>query len=143
LGMKTETSAGGVRGIFSWFRRRLGMSRIERAAGTRISQSPDIRVTNPWHAVAVTTPAGTCCRASLQARKIRYLSSEAPPLPLSGCTQAKQCVCKYKHFPDRRAGPRRVTDSERYKNALSRPTETRLTISERRRRGGRRATDLR
>ncbi|HEX4377241.1 MAG TPA: hypothetical protein VHZ99_08830 [Steroidobacteraceae bacterium] len=118
------------------------MSRIERAAGTRISHSPDIRVTNPWHAVAVMTPADTCCRASALARKIRYLSSEAPPLPLSGCTQPKQCVCKYKHFPDRRAGPRRVTDSDRYKNALSRPIEARLTITNRRRRGGRRATDL-
>ncbi len=139
--MKTETSVGGVRGIFSWFRRRLGMSRIERAAGTRIRHSPEIRVTNPWHAVAVTTPAETCCRASVQARKIRYLSSEAPPLPLSGCSQPKNCVCKYKHFADRRAGSRRVTDSERYKNALSRPSETRLTITDRRRRGGRRATD--
>jgi len=128
-------------GIFAWFRRRLKVTEIERASGMRVSHSTDIRGTNPWHAVGVTSHGKPCCQASLAARKVRFLSQEAPPLPLSGCTQPKNCFCKYKHFPDRRVGPRRVTDSDLFKNALSRPILARLTHADRRRSGGRRATD--
>jgi hypothetical protein len=128
--------------IISWFRQRLRLTKVERVTGTRLIHSTNVRLTNPWHAVGVTSAGSPCCRASVSARRIRYLSSEAPPLPLSGCTQPKNCTCKYKHFADRRAGPRRVTDSERFKNALSTPVMARLTVAERRRTGGRRATDV-
>jgi hypothetical protein len=37
----------------------------------------------------------------------RFLSGEAPPLPLPGCT-APRCLCRYAHYEDRRARDRRV-----------------------------------
>jgi hypothetical protein len=138
--MKQGSRSAGVQGIVTWFLRRLKTTKIERASGTRASNSTNIHVINPWHAVGVMCGQQSC-RASMAARKVRYLSAEAPPLPLSGCTQPKSCTCKYKHFADRRAGPRRVTDSDLYKNALSRPVPARLTQSDRRRARGRRATD--
>jgi hypothetical protein len=138
--MSQESHSGGARGIFSWLRRRRTVTKIERASGTRMTYSTNISATNPWHAVVVTT-GKSCCQASIGARHTRFLSKEAPPLPLAGCTQPKHCLCKYKHFTDRRAGPRRFTDSERFKNALSQPSSVRLTIDDRRGTAGRRATD--
>lgn len=139
--MKQGSRSGGMQGIFAWFLRRLRTTKIERAAGTRAIHSTNIRVINPWHAVGILCGKPSC-RAAMAARKIRFLSAEAPQLPLSGCTQSKTCTCKYKHFADRRAGPRRVTESDLYKNALSRPVPARLTQTDRRRAGGRRATDV-
>jgi hypothetical protein len=102
----------------------------------------NIHVSNPWHAVAISS-GPSCCRASVQARNVRFLSSEAPPLPLAGCTSPKTCACKYKHYGDRRAGPRRTTDSDLYKNALSAHVIARLTFKDRRTTGGRRGDDRR
>jgi hypothetical protein len=135
--MKQEPRPMILGGLFSWFRRRAKVTRIERATTRAVT---NIRVTNPWHAVAVSSPQA-CCRASVAARHTRYLSTEAPPLPLAGCTQPKSCVCKYKHYSDRRAGPRRTTDSDLYKNALSRHVIRSLTFQDRRTSRGRRATD--
>jgi hypothetical protein len=126
--------------MLSWFRRRRKVTKIERAAGTRASSSTNIHVINPWHAVGVSS-GKPCCRASVAARTIRYLSKEAPTLPLYDCTQPKSCTCRYKHYSDRRSGPRRTTDSDLYKNALSRHVGAKLTTDERRRSKGRRATD--
>jgi hypothetical protein len=126
--------------MFSWFRRRMKVTKIERATGTRAASSTNIHVINPWHAVGV-SPGKPSCRASLVARSTRYLSQEAPSLPLYDCTQPKSCTCRYKHYSDRRSGPRRRTDSDLYKNALSRHVGAKLTIDERRRSKGRRATD--
>jgi len=138
--MKQDSRLGSIRGMFSWFRRRITVTKIERAAGTRSASSEQIQVINPWHAVAVST-GKPCCRASIAKRNTRFLSREAPPLPLAGCTQPKNCTCKYKHFSDRRGGPRRTTDSDLYKNALSRHVVATLRIQERRNSKGRRATD--
>ena len=38
---------------------------------------------------------------------MRYLSSEAPLLPLDQCDRPDQCECRYRHYEDRRDGPRR------------------------------------
>jgi len=46
------------------------------------------------------------CKAVRQFGRVRYLSSEAPGLPVSGCT-AQQCACSYVHHPDRREDDRR------------------------------------
>jgi hypothetical protein len=125
--------------MFSWFRRRMKVNRIERQ-GTRDGGAIEhIRVTNPWHAVAIST-GSTCCKSAQQLKQTRFLSSQAPSLPLQGCTQSKSCRCKYKHFSDRRSGPRRATESELYQNALARHTAAAWT-QERRSRRGRRATD--
>jgi hypothetical protein len=130
-----------LNGVFSWLRRKVKVNNVERTR-VRVSNVANIRVTmvNPWHAVGVSC-GKTACRASMAERHVRYLSQEAPPLPLAGCTHPKECLCKYKHFNDRRAGPRRTTDSELYKNALSPHVLPKLTIQERRTSRGRRAND--
>ncbi len=39
----------------------------------------------------------------------RFLSREAPPLPLKNCPNGN-CECLYQHYDDRRATPRRARD---------------------------------
>lgn len=88
---------------------------------------------NRWHAVSI-VPHGQACEAVQACRGKRFLSSEAPRLPLQGCN-ADQCQCRYRHHPDRRGGTRRKDDA--------RAAATERTDRNRRVRvGGRRATDL-
>lgn len=65
-------------------------------------------ISNPWHAVGI-SPCLEACAAAQAARSVRYLSQEAPVLPLKGCTTAK-CACRYRHFQDRRTETRRDVD---------------------------------
>jgi len=65
---------------------------------------------NPWHAVSIVVRANACA-AALQNRGTRFLSREAPRLPLSACTCLTACTCTYRHHDDRRAGPRRANES--------------------------------
>ena len=61
-----------------------------------------------WHAVAIVGTTEAC--AAAQARKdTRYLSPEAPRLPLPDCN-ANCCDCRYTHFEDRRRGARRADE---------------------------------
>jgi hypothetical protein len=83
-----------------------------------------------WHAVAIVAPS-RACEAALACKGKRFLSSEAPRLPLAQC-DANRCICKYRHFEDRRAGPRRSAE----KGA----PEKRTPIN-RREKGGRRSVD--
>jgi hypothetical protein len=64
-----------------------------------------IRV-NAWSAVRLVTHGDACARATALQDK-RFLAREAPALPLKGCTLASACNCMYKHYVDRRTGPRR------------------------------------
>jgi hypothetical protein len=66
-----------------------------------LSRTPDRR----WHAVAI-VPTPTACAAAQACKDKRFLSAEAPRLPLKGCDAAR-CDCRYGHFDDRRRGPRR------------------------------------
>jgi hypothetical protein len=59
-----------------------------------------------WHAVGVVAKS-SACEAARALRTKRFLSAEAPRLPLPQCTKSKECQCAYKHYADRRAGPRR------------------------------------
>jgi hypothetical protein len=63
----------------------------------------------PWHAVGIVATPGACAQA-LALRSRRFLSSEAPTLPLTDCPQPAACKCLYKHYSDRRAGPRRAQE---------------------------------
>ena len=67
------------------------------------------RVTNPYHAVSI--KAGPNCeKTALQYGQQRYLSREAPTLPLPTCNP-KACTCRYLHHDDRRTGKdRRIRD---------------------------------
>ena len=59
---------------------------------------------------AVTIAAGPrACAAALDLRDQRFLSRDAPPLPLKGCACAK-CECQYEHYDDRRKTGRRARD---------------------------------
>jgi hypothetical protein len=41
----------------------------------------------------------------------RFLSNEAPALPLPDCVMKPQCKCRFRHHSDRRSEHRRVRDS--------------------------------
>ena len=63
-----------------------------------------------WRAVRV-VPAASPCEAVLAIREKRFLTSEAPRLPLRDCDRQDRCQCKYQHLADRRGEPRRSADS--------------------------------
>jgi hypothetical protein len=73
------------------------------------------------------------CEAAKSLQDVRLLSLEAPRLPLASCTHPAECRCTYRHFDDRRMGPRRA----RERNELSDP----WSATDRRRSIGRRSTD--
>ncbi len=63
---------------------------------------------NRFHAVTIATGA-RACQAALALRDRRFLSSEAPPLPLKAC-DCSSCTCRYEHYDDRRKTGRRARD---------------------------------
>ena len=79
-------------------RHRLGLT----DSPPEFSQVPqeNIRLTNPWHAVAVQAGPKRC-KAVEALTGNRYLSKDAPKLPLRDCTEP-QCSCRYRHYEDRR-----------------------------------------
>jgi hypothetical protein len=65
-----------------------------------------VLLTNPWHAVEVRVSPKACPACRALAGK-RFLSIDAPALPVKGCTQPPTCRAVYKHHDDRRGGGRR------------------------------------
>jgi hypothetical protein len=65
-------------------------------------------ISNPWHAVSI-IPSARACRLVHGFANERFLSRQAPTLPLPDCT-VRPCTCRYRHFQDRRTSSRR--DSE-------------------------------
>ena len=63
---------------------------------------------NPYHCVELKMPYNAC-DAVLELQGKRFLSLEAPQVPLPGCDQ--DCQCKFKHHDDRRSEDRRDTFS--------------------------------
>jgi hypothetical protein len=59
-----------------------------------------------WHAVAI-VPKGLCCELVKSLRTSRFLSAQAPRLPLPECSIPSSCNCSYKHYEDRRVSARR------------------------------------
>lgn len=90
-------------------------------------------VVNPYHAVSV-RPGRYPCGAAIQLEGVRFLSADAPRLPLDQCN-AGQCTCRYVHHDDRR------TDDDRRRNDVwgSGPS---WVGQERRSTKGRRVTDV-
>ena len=60
----------------------------------------------PWSAVRI-APDNEACPKVMALRDKRFLARDAPALPLKGCTRSGACNCSYRHYADRRAGPRR------------------------------------
>jgi len=109
---------------FSLFRARV------RVRGAKVRR---YTLTNPFHAVSV-QPGPSACQTARDCAEKRFLSAEAPTLPLAGC-DATRCNCRYLHHQDRRTGARRISDLTQRQNHFWRGEE-------RRRDGGRRVTDL-
>jgi len=61
-----------------------------------------------FHAVSIVPGARACAVAQAMSGQ-RFLSSEAPPLPLKKCSSSR-CECRYEHYEDRRKGNRRAHD---------------------------------
>jgi hypothetical protein len=96
-----------------------------------VANSTHYHITNPYHSVSIVVCEGACVAARTLRGK-RFLSAEAPTLPLASCGGA--CRCSYKHHDDRRQKRRRSAD---------RPEPPRhWTEAERRQSRGRRVTDL-
>jgi hypothetical protein len=84
-----------------------------------------------YHAVGI-RPGHVCCQASKQFGGLRFLSNDAPRLPLVECT-VPSCTCSYSHYSDRRSCPeRRAVLGE----------STSVVDGDRRSGRGRRATDV-
>jgi hypothetical protein len=86
-----------------------------------------------WHAVSIVAK-GICCGLARSLYANRFLSAEAPRLPLPECTMPSSCQCAYKHHEDRRARARRSDELHGIRRA-------RWTLEERRTRSDRRAAE--
>ena len=62
-----------------------------------------------YHAVSI-RHLGRCCPAVRALDDDRFLSTQAPRLPLAECTMRDGCRCKYRHHNDRREDFRRDMD---------------------------------
>jgi hypothetical protein len=75
---------------------------------TQIDRERDRRTgfgaSDPFHAVSI-LPAEAGCSAAESIKVQRFLSEDAPGLPLADCS-AVDCRCKYVHYADRRSGAR-------------------------------------
>jgi hypothetical protein len=88
------------KGLFAWFGRKDTPPVVPR-------ERP--RSDQPFHAVSIETGPQACDAAKARAG-YRFLSREAPRLPLRDCTCA-QCTCRYLHHADRRTFARRISDN--------------------------------
>jgi hypothetical protein len=67
-----------------------------------------VRKSTAFHAVSI-MPGPRCCAMARDLRGQRFVSREAPVLPLAGCDRP-DCTCRYEHYDDRRAKSRRARD---------------------------------
>lgn len=76
-------------------------------ARRKLQQKLELRANSPRTFRAVTiVPARPACKLVRRHMQTRYLTNEAPRLPLSGC-HVGQCNCRYMHHEDRRVEDRR------------------------------------
>ncbi|QLE84387.1 hypothetical protein FLM48_04360 [Shewanella sp. Scap07] len=72
-------------------------SALERLPSAATSSHASI---HPYHSVAIESEQ-QCCDAAQKIKKQRFLSAEAPAIPLKECDKL-DCHCHYQHFEDRR-----------------------------------------
>jgi hypothetical protein len=70
----------------------------EKAKRRRIAKLPDKK----FHAVSLRFPPSACEAAQALGGR-RFLSADAPRIPLDDCTVAN-CKCRFVHYKDRRSG---------------------------------------
>lgn len=91
------------------------------------------RVTNPYHAVSI--HAGPSCpETEIRYGGVRFLSKDAPPIPLPSCDR-RSCGCRYVHHEDRRSG------FDRRHRDVWEPASRLAKGGDRRKSPGRRVTD--
>ena len=61
----------------------------------------------PFRAVSI-KPGNDCCQAVRDLGDKRFLTLEAPQLPLQDCSEYASCTCKYQKWDDRRQEDRRA-----------------------------------
>ncbi|MBT0963935.1 hypothetical protein [Denitromonas iodatirespirans] len=96
-------------------------------------EDEDDSASHPYHGVAI-NPGEGACRTAQTLKGLRFLSDEAPLLPLASC-DASRCRCTFTHFKDRRRGDRRNPYRPETLQHISKGLEDRRT------RRGRRTTD--
>lgn len=72
---------------------------------------PAAGVKQLFHGVAIKSLYGRSCAAAVALDGLRFLSDEAPTLPLPNCDMPDTCKCVYEHFSDRRTTLRRDVDA--------------------------------
>jgi len=77
--------------------------------GNKAKRAPRTSLTHLYHGIGITA-GDTACAAVEAIAQQRFLSEDAPRLPLEQCANPGDCVCRYKHFSDRRTDPRRESD---------------------------------
>lgn len=83
---------------------------VKRRAGSALASKMTGSVNKLFHGVAVRSRGSSCCAAVDALGAQRFLSEEAPLLPLSECSNPQRCRCVYVHFDERRDNLRRETD---------------------------------
>jgi hypothetical protein len=106
------------------------LSRLRKDA-PRIS-TPAASAPRPFQAVSIFHGA-KACEMARRFSDHRFLSKDAPQLPLSGCSMPARCECRFLKHKDRRGDRRRLVEF----GASSRG----FMGQERRQRGGRRSND--
>ncbi len=94
---------------------------------------PPTQERHKYHAVTIAQGRAACSNSTRLTGR-RFLSREAPPLPLPGCS-LRPCRCRYVHHADRRA------EDRRFPFGVRKHTES-AVATERRRGDRRRASDL-
>ena len=93
----------------SWFSRLMGKTPAQLPARTAKVPTLQRRIESSYHAVSLSI-GRECCRKVEALIGTRFLATEAPKLPLAGCT-ARTCSCRYVHHADRRSeADRRLRD---------------------------------
>lgn len=89
----------------------LEQNREDLSAITKMRTADNVPIAkSPWHAVEI-VPSRASCVAAQAVRGMRFLSANAPPLPLEQCTQPTACRCTYRKHGDRREEARRAEDA--------------------------------
>jgi len=68
----------------------------------RSAKAKQVMKPQPTHRAVSVCPGAFSCQAIRELEETRYLSGDAPMLPLRECDQEK-CKCVYEHHDDRRA----------------------------------------
>jgi len=89
--------------------------------------APSRQPSNPWKAIAIVA-GENCCEAARRCSGRRFLIPQVPRLPLMDCG-APRCDCKYRHYDDRRAKPRRSSELGGFPKPVQ--TDRRVTVSRR------------